>query len=115
MSLDENNQILGFAEKPKVIPEGYENATLTIVEVTSGNKMRILNTQRTDGMLYAKTGSISKYAVVGPESVDESTKSIPYLLILEVVAGLTLAGGTIYFAIEKVKKICRNKKDYPKE
>ena len=107
-------RVEGEVEVGLPIPEGYENATLTIVEV-SDKKLKPLNTKRADGMLYAKTGSISKYAVVGPENLEKSTDSISYLLILEVISGLTLAGGMVYFCIEKIKKICRNRKDYPTE
>lgn len=108
-------QVEGEVEVGIPIPEGYENATLTIVQVSGGNKIRALNTRRTDGMLYAKTGSVSKYAVVGPERLEESKEMIPYLLILEMAAGITLTGGVIFFAIEKIKKIGRNRKDYPNE
>lgn len=108
-------QIEGEVEVGIPIPEGYENATLTIVEVGGGNKIKTLNTRRTDGMLYAKTGSVSKYAVVGPERLEESKEMIPYLLILEIAAGITLSGGITYFVVEKTKKYCRNRKDYPNE
>ena len=97
------------------IPEGYENATLTIVEINANHKVTPLETRRADGMLYTTTDSINKYAVVGPEIEKEADVRISYSLILKVIAVITLALGIIYFIVEKCKKFLRNRKYYPNE
>lgn len=97
------------------IPEGYENAMLAIVEVSATNEIKVLDTKRTDSMLYARGDANAEYAIVGPESFEETTESIPYLLILEIVSAMTLFGGIAYFVIGKVKKYRRNRRYYPNE
>jgi len=97
------------------IPEGYENAMLAIVEVSATNEIKVLDTKRTDGMLYARGDANAEYAIVGPESFEETTESIPYLLILEIVSAMTSFGGIAYFVIGKVKKYRRNRRYYPNE
>ena len=47
--------------------------------------------------------------VIGPERSDEIEKNFPHLLVLEIAAGVVMAGGMVFLASEKIKKIKRNK------
>ncbi len=94
----------GEVEMGIPIPKGYEQATLTIVKVGSNNKLTTLETRRENGMLYAVTNDLSDCAVVGLENLEENERSFPYLLLLEVAAGIALLAGIVYCAKEKWKK-----------
>ena len=91
------------------IPDGYENATLTVVTVNSNDKLTTLETRRENGMLYASTTSLREFAVVGLESPEENSESFPYLLLLEITAGAVLLLGVIYYVAEKLKKYKKRK------
>lgn len=92
------------------IPDGYENATLTVVTVNSDNKLTTLETRRENGMLYASTTSVKDFAVVGLASPEENSRTFPYLLLLEITAGAALLIGIGYYAMEKWKKYKKYKK-----
>ena len=91
------------------IPDGYENATLTVVTVNSDNKLTTLETRRENGMLYASTTSVKDFAVVGLASPKENSRTFPYLLLLEITAGAALLTGIGYYAMEKWKKYKKRK------
>ena len=91
------------------IPDGYENATLTVVTVNSDNKLTTLETRRENGMLYASTTSVKDFAVVGLASPEENSRTFPYLLLLEITAGAALLIGIGYYAMEKWKKYKKRK------
>ncbi|MDO4261633.1 MAG: chitobiase/beta-hexosaminidase C-terminal domain-containing protein, partial [Eubacteriales bacterium] len=86
------------------IPDRYENAAVTIVYIDGNNRITRQQTRREGGMAYAYTDHFSNYALVGLEEIGEGGFSIPYLLILEILAGLCALAGAIYFIRKKWKK-----------
>lgn len=90
------------------IPEGYEHATLTIAHVDSEHRLKTYTARRTDDMLYAMTDQMDQYVVIGLEDLNAQSSGIPYLLILEIAAGITLFAGLVYLIREKIKKYLRN-------
>ncbi len=91
------------------VPEGYENAAVTLIYVDSGNKVSQLETRRSGGMIYGRTDHFSHYAVVGLEAPESADRTFPYLLILEGVAGIIAVLGTGYMVRQKWKKYKRDK------
>lgn len=91
------------------IPEGYENATLTVVTINSEKKLATLETRRENGMLYASTSSLKEFAVVGLSSLEEESGTFPYLLVLEIIAGAVFGGGVIYWMILKWRNYRKRK------
>lgn len=86
------------------IPSRYENAAVTIVYIDSNDKITRQETRRKDGMAYAYTDHFSNYALVGLEDPERGNFQIPWLLLLEILAGLSLLGGLGYFISKKLKK-----------
>ena len=86
------------------IPSRYENAAVTIVYIDSNDKITRQETRRKDGMAYAYTDHFSNYALVGLEDPESGNFQIPWLLLLEILAGLSLLGGLGYFVSKKLKK-----------
>lgn len=86
------------------IPSRYENAAVTIVYIDSNDKITRQETRRKDGMAYAYTDHFSNYALVGLEDPESGNFQIPWLLLLEILAGLSLLGGLGYFISKKLKK-----------
>lgn len=91
------------------VPEGYENAAVTLIYVDSGNKVSQLETRRSGGMIYGRTDHFSHYAVVGLEAPENADRTFPYLLILEGTAGIIAVLGTGYLIRQKWKKYRRYK------
>lgn len=91
------------------VPEGYENAAVTLIYVDSGNKVTRLETRRSGGMIYGRTDHFSHYAVVGLEAPESADRTFPYLLILEGAAGIIAVLGTGYMVRQKWKKYKRDK------
>ena len=86
------------------IPSRYENAAVTIVYIDSNDKITRQETRRKDGMAYAYTDHFSNYALVGLEDPESGNFQIPWLLLLQILAGLSLLGGLGYFISKKLKK-----------
>ena len=86
------------------IPSRYENAAVTIVYIDGNDKITRQETRRKDGMAYAYTDHFSNYALVGLEDPENGSFRIPWLLLLEILAGLCLLGGIGYFIRKKLKK-----------
>ena len=97
-------QPTGNVEVVIPIPDGYENATLTVVSVNTDKKLTTLETRRENGMLYASTASLKDFAVVGIKAPEENSVTFPYLLLLELIAGGVLLFGVGYYGILKWKK-----------
>ena len=97
------------------LPEGYEDAVLTMAYVGDGHELTALETRREAGMLYAKTMKLGSYVIVGPERGEENGTQFPYLLLLEIAAGFTLLIGIIYWLLVQWKKYRSRKKNYPNE
>ena len=91
------------------VPEGYENAAVTLIYVDSGNKVSQLETRRSGGMIYGRTDHFSHYAVVGLEAPESADRTFPYLLILEGTAGIVAVLGAGYLIRQKWKKYKRDK------
>lgn len=91
------------------IPKGYEDAALSVAFVKDDYNLTTLETRREADVLYVTTQKVGSYVIIGPERAQEDMHQFPYLLILEVAAGITLLGGAIYYAKEKIKKIKKNK------
>lgn len=91
------------------VPEGYENAAVTLIYVDSGNKVSQLETRRSGGMIYGRTDHFSHYAVVGLEAPESADRTFPYLLILEGTAGIIAVLGAGYLIRQKWKKYKRDK------
>ena len=91
------------------IPKGYEDAALSVAFVKDDYNLTTLETRREADVLYVTTQKVGSYVIIGPEKAQEDMHQFPYLLILEVAAGITLFGGAIYCAKEKIKKIKKNK------
>lgn len=85
------------------IPAQYENAAVTIVYIDNNDKIIRQETRRKDGMAYAYIDHFSNYALVGLEDPGSGSFQIPWLLLLEILAGLCLLGGVGYFITKKVK------------
>ena len=86
------------------IPKGYEDAALSVALVKEDDNLTTLETRREDNMLYVKTKKLGNYIIIGPERTAMSKNKFSYLPILEAVAGITLAGGAVFYGIEKYKK-----------
>ena len=97
------------------LPKGYEDAVLTMAYVGDGHELTALETRREAGMLYAKTMKLGSYVIVGPERGEENGTQFPYLLLLEIAAGITLLIGIIYWLVVQWKKYRSRKKNYPNE
>lgn len=92
------------------IPEGYEDAVLTVARIEEGNHLTSLETRREDGMLYAKTQKLGSFVIVG-SGRPETEKSVKfYLPVLEGAAAMTLLGGVAYFGMVRMKKIRKRRK-----
>ncbi|HIS07063.1 MAG TPA: chitobiase/beta-hexosaminidase C-terminal domain-containing protein, partial [Candidatus Choladocola avistercoris] len=94
----------GEVEVGVPVPEGYENAAVTLIRIDSENVITTLDTRRSGGMIYAQTDHFSHYAVVGLEDPDSASDSFDYLLILEVISGITAILGIGYLIRQKWKK-----------
>lgn len=92
------------------IPEGYENATLTVASLDSQNRLTTVASRRADGMLYVGAAGGSSYVVVGPADTDGTERHISYILPLEITAGAVLLGGIGYCVNVKWKKRKSRKK-----
>lgn len=92
------------------IPEGYENATLTVAALDSQNRLTTVASRRADGMLYVGAAGGSNYVVVGPAQTDGEKRQISYILPLEITAGAVLLGGIGYCVNVKWKKRKSRKK-----
>ena len=79
-----------------LLPEGYEEAVLTVASVGDIYNLTTLETRREAGMLYAKTQKFGSYVVIGPERAQDSAMDIPYLLLAVGAAGAALIGGFLY-------------------
>lgn len=86
------------------IPEGYEDAAMTIAYVEEGHNLKTLETRREIGTLYAKTMKLGTYVILGPEREHVEDSQFSYLLILEIAAGIALFGGVVFLIKEKIKK-----------
>ena len=86
------------------IPSRYENAAVTIVYIDGNDKITRQETRRKDGMAYAYTDHFSNYALVGLEDPENGSFQLPWLLLLEILAGVCLLGGLGYFISKKLKK-----------
>lgn len=86
------------------IPKGYEDAALSVALVGNDHNLTTLETRREADVLYAKTTKVGSYVIIGPERENENETTIPYLLILEVVAVVTMFVGIVFYVKEKVKK-----------
>lgn len=86
------------------IPAQYGNAAVTIVYIDNNDKITRQETRRKDGMAYAYTDHFSNYALIGLEDPGSGSFQIPWLLLLEILAGLCLLGGVGYFITKKVKR-----------
>lgn len=91
------------------IPKGYEDASLTAALVKEDYNIKSLETRREAGVLYVKTDKVGSYVVIGPERSDEVEKNFPHLLVLEIAAGVVMAGGMVFIVSERIKKIKRKK------
>lgn len=86
------------------IPNGYEDATLTVAYVQDDYNLTTLETRREADILYVKTEKLGSYVIIGPERVTKAKSEFPYLLLLEAIAGITLVGGIAFYVEEKIKK-----------
>lgn len=91
------------------IPKGYEDAALSVALVKDDYNLTTLETRREAKVLYVKTEKVGSYVIIGPERLNEEQSQFPYLLVLEVAAGITLACGLFFCLSEKIKKIKKNK------
>lgn len=97
------------------IPEKYLDAAVSIVYINGENQIQKLDTRREGGMAYARTDHFSHYALVGLEDGEADVWSIDYLLILELLAGLTALSGILYFIRHKWRRSREKSKNYPNE
>lgn len=91
------------------IPSEYENAAVTIIYIDNNDKISRQETRRKDGMAYAYTDHFSNYALVGLEDPESGQFQIPWLMILEILAGACVLGGIIYF-IRKTTRTSNERK-----
>ncbi|MBR5509419.1 MAG: chitobiase/beta-hexosaminidase C-terminal domain-containing protein [Lachnospiraceae bacterium] len=62
------------------IPEGYENAVLTIASVDSEHRLKVCETRRSGDMLYASTDQMNQFVVIGVEELESEDTSSIYIL-----------------------------------
>ena len=91
------------------IPAEYENAAVTIIYIDNNDKITRQETRRKDGMAYAYTDHFSNYALVGLEDPESGQFQIPWLMLLEILAGACVLGGIIYF-IRKTTRTSNERK-----
>ena len=91
------------------IPAEYENAAVTIIYIDNNDKITRQETRRKDGMAYAYTDHFSNYALVGLEDPESGQFQIPWLMLLEILAGVCVLGGIIYF-IRKTTRTSNERK-----
>ena len=91
------------------IPKGYEDAALTVAMVDSDYNLITLETRREAEVLYAKTEKFGSYVIIGPERKSFGENTFPYILLLEIAAGMTLFVGIVYYTKEKIKKYRKEK------
>ena len=91
------------------IPAEYENAAVTIIYIDKNDKITRQETRRKDGMAYAYTDHFSNYALVGLEDPESGQFQIPWLMLLEILAGVCVLGGIIYF-IRKTTRTSNERK-----
>ena len=91
------------------IPNGYEDAVLSVALVKDDYNLQTLETRRESDIFYVKIDKVGSYVIIGPERTNVEQHQFPYLIVLEAAAGAVLAGGAIFCLKEKVKKIKKNK------
>ena len=99
----------GSVEVAFQIPEGYEDATLSVALVDKEHDLKTLETRRDGKVLYASVNKLGNYVIIGPERENIAENTFPYLQLLEIVAGATLLFGIFFFVSEKIKKYYKNK------